>query len=73
MAGRIFLDFNADWRHGFSAIIAGEDRKVFRRVGFDLAALRGHRIRLRGMVEAFEGRPQIAISNPAQIELLDQK
>jgi hypothetical protein len=71
--GRTFLDFSADWRQGFSAVIAGEDRKVFRRAGFDLASLRGRHIRLRGMVEDFAGRPEIALSNPAQIEVLDQK
>jgi micrococcal nuclease len=69
---RTFLDFSADWRRGFSAIVVGEDRKTFRRAGFDLASLAGRRIRLRGMVETYEGRPQIALSNPAQIELLDK-
>ncbi len=69
--GRTYLDFNADWRHGFSAVVAGEDRKVFRRAGFDLTALAGKRIRLRGLVEDHDGRPQIALSNPAQIEVLD--
>jgi len=70
-SGRSFLDFDADWRRGFSAVIAGEDRKTFRRAGFDLEALRGRRIRLRGMVEMFAGHPEIALSNPAQIEVLD--
>ena len=68
--GRSFIDFSIDWRRGFSAVIAGDDRKTFRRMGFDLAALRGRRIRLRGMVEDANGRPQIALANPAQIEML---
>ncbi len=67
---RIFLDFSADWRRGFSAIIVGDDRRTFHTAGFDLAALAGRRIRLRGMVEMVEGHPQIGLSNPAQIELL---
>lgn len=70
--GRSFIDFNRDWRAGFSAVIAGEDRKAFRRAGIDLEALRGRRIRLRGMVRATHGRPEIALANPAQIELLDE-
>ena len=28
--GRVFLDFDADFRKGFSATIAPEDRKAFR-------------------------------------------
>lgn len=70
--GRSFIDFAIDWRNGFSAVVAGEDRKTFRREGFDLAGLRGRRIRLRGMVRAEQGRPQIVLANPAQIELLDK-
>jgi hypothetical protein len=69
--GRSFLDFSADWRRGFSAVVLGEDRKTFRRMGFDLSVLRGRRIRLRGMVEDSNGRPQIALANPAQIEVLN--
>jgi hypothetical protein len=70
--GRSFIDFSMDWRNGFSAVVAGEDRKTFRREGFDLAGLRGRRIRLRGMVRSEQGRPQIVLANPAQIELLDK-
>jgi endonuclease YncB( thermonuclease family) len=67
--GRVFIDFTVDWRHGLSATISAEDRKAFR--GFDLEGLRGHRIRVRGMVEDFGGRQEIALSNPAQIEILN--
>jgi hypothetical protein len=70
-AGRTFLDFSQDWRNGFSAVIAAEDRKTFRHAHFDLGSLSGRRIRLRGTVELFGGRPEIALSNPAQIELLN--
>ncbi len=70
--GRSFIDFDRDWRAGFSAVIAGEDRKAFRLAGFDLETLRGRRIRLRGMVRGADGRPGMALANPAQIELLDE-
>lgn len=70
--GRGFLDFQEDYRHGFSVTIAPEDRKTFRKDGFALEDLVGRKIRLRGMVEEFGGRPEIALSNPYQIELLDQ-
>ena len=69
--GRSFLDFSADYRKGFSATIAPEDRKAFRDSDLALEDLAGHRIRLRGIVEGFGGRPEIALSNPRQIELLE--
>jgi hypothetical protein len=70
--GHSFIDFDREWRNGFSAVIAGEDRKTFRRAGFDLQALKGRRIRLRGMVRENNGQPQILLANPAQVELLDK-
>lgn len=69
--GRAFLDFQEDYRRGFSAFIAPEDRKAFRKLGFALEDLVGRRIRLRGVVQNFEGRPEIALSNPYQIEILN--
>lgn len=69
--GRGFLDFSQDYAHGFSAIIAPEDRKAFRKAGFALEDLVGRHVRLRGVVQAFGGRPEIALSNPYQIEVLD--
>jgi endonuclease YncB( thermonuclease family) len=67
--GRVFIDFGSDGQRMFSAVIAPEDRKAFR--GFDLDGLTAHRIRIRGIVQEYRGRPQIALSNPAQIEILD--
>jgi hypothetical protein len=69
--GRGFLDFQEDYRRGFSATVAPEDRKTFRKVGFAIEDLAGRQIRLRGMIEDFGGRPEIALSNPYQIEILD--
>ena len=36
-----------------------------------LEDLAGRHIRLRGVIEEFGGRPEIALSNPYQIEILD--
>lgn len=69
--GRAFLDFSDDYRQGFSATVASEDRKVFRKDGFALEDLVGRHVRLRGVIETFGGRPEIALSNPYQIEVLD--
>jgi|SRR6185312_8329078 len=69
--GRAFLDFGDDYRHGFSATVAPQDRKIFRNAGFALEDLVGRHVRLRGVIEMFGGRPEIALSNPYQIEVLD--
>ena len=67
--GRIFIDFGSNGRQVFSAVIAAEDRRAFR--GFDLDGLETHHIRVRGIVQDAHGRPQIALSNPQQIEVLN--
>lgn len=67
--GRLFIDFGSDGQRMFSAVIAPEDRRAFR--GFDLDGLTAHRIRVRGIVQEYRGRPEIALSSPAQIEVLN--
>jgi hypothetical protein len=69
--GRAFLDFRDDYRQRFSATVAPEDRKAFRNAGFALEDLAGRHVRLRGVIEVFGGRPEVAPSNPYQIEVLD--
>jgi len=69
--GRAFLDFRDDYRQGFSATVAPEDRKAFRNSVLTLEDLAGRHVRLRGRIEEFGGRPEIALSNPYQIEVLD--
>jgi micrococcal nuclease len=68
--GRTFIDFGSNGQGSFSAIVAPEDRRAFRDYDFD--ALVAHRIRIRGTVQDYRGRPQIALSNPQQIEVLDR-
>ncbi len=67
--GRLFIDFSTNGLRIFSAVIAPEDRRAFR--DFDFDGLPAHHIRIRGMVQDYRGRPEIALSNPAQIEVLD--
>ncbi|HVV28351.1 MAG TPA: thermonuclease family protein [Rhizomicrobium sp.] len=67
--GRWFLDFGKDGQRAFSVVIAPENRRAFR--GFDLDGLAGKRIRIRGVVQDYRGRTEIALANPAQIEILD--
>ena len=65
--GRTFIDF--DDRRSFTAMIGAESRRAFR--DFDFDELPGRRIRVRGIVQDYRGRPEIVLSNPYQIELLD--
>ena len=69
-SGRVFIDFGSNGQRVFSALIQPEDRHAFR--DFDLEGLEAHRIRIRGLVQDYRGRPQITLSNPAQIEVLDK-
>lgn len=67
--GRVFIEFGSNGRQTFTAIIQPDDKRMFR--GFDLEELEAHRIRVRGIVQDYRGRPEIALSNPAQIEVLN--
>ena len=67
--GRVLIDFGSDGRQIFSAVIQPEDRRAFR--SFDLDGLETRHIRIRGIVQDWHGRPQIELSNPSQIEVLN--
>jgi len=69
--GRTFLDFNIDYRKGLSVTIAPEDRKAFRASEPALEDLVGRDIRVRGTVTNFNSRPEIALFNSRQIEVLN--
>jgi endonuclease YncB( thermonuclease family) len=68
--GATVLDLGNDGRSGLAVSIAGGDRRGFR--GLDFDGLRGRRLRVRGIVQDSSGRPMIALSNAAQIEVLDR-
>jgi micrococcal nuclease len=68
--GRAYINFGADWKTDFTASIESRDRRLFDDAGFDIEALQGHRVRVRGWVESWNGR-MINISHPEQIEVLD--
>lgn len=66
--GRTIVNFSRDGG-GFSALIAPGDRRAFR--DYDLDGLAGRKVRVRGIVQDNQARPQMALSNPYQIEVLD--
>lgn len=70
--GRIFLNFGDDWKSDFTVSIARRNRKLFRKTQFDLKALEGKRIRVRGWIERWNG-PMIKVTHPEQIEILEPK
>lgn len=67
---RGFLDFTPDYRKGFSAVIAREDRKAFRDAGLLPEDLVGRQIRLRGVLQGVGARREIVLTNPHMIEIL---
>ena len=68
--GRAFINFGADYRTDFTVTIEPEDMRTFRQAKFDVAALAGKRVRVRGWVEFYNG-PEITIATPAAIEVLE--
>ncbi len=69
--GRVFLDFAANYSRGLTATIAPDDHANFRHTNPPPENLTGNAVRLRGMVEDFNGQPEIGLSNPAQIEFIN--
>lgn len=67
--GRAYLNFGADWRTDFTAMIRPEDMATFRAAHVDPRDFKGHRVRLRGMVQNYNG-PEIEIAAPDDIEII---
>lgn len=69
--GATVLDLGTDGRTGLLVSIAGGDRRGFRGL-LDIDGLQGRQLRVRGVVQDSNGRPLVALANPAQIEVLDR-
>ena len=65
--GRAYLDFGPDWKTDFTVTISPEDMANFRELGIDPRDYQGKRIRLRGIVQQFNG-PEMEIGSPKQVE-----
>ena len=68
-AGRLYLNFTADWRSDFTVSVDRKNASVFAAAGIDLKALTGKRLRARGFL-AWRNGPTIEATHPEQIELL---
>lgn len=65
----IYLNFGADWRTDFTVSIAVKDQGLFKQQGWDLLALSGQQVRVRGWMDARNG-PHIQLTHPEQMERL---
>ncbi|HVU20573.1 MAG TPA: thermonuclease family protein [Rhizomicrobium sp.] len=67
--GRAYLDFGPDWRTDFTVTVAPDDMANFRAMGVDPRDYAGKTIRVRGIIQQFNG-PEIEVANPKQVEVL---
>lgn len=66
---RSYLNFGYRWRKDVTVEVAAADREAF---GGEpgLAAMAGHRVRVRGFLEEHSG-PTLVVNSPMQLEVLD--
>lgn len=68
--GRVYLNFEADWRRDFTVSVAPRDRRAFEKQGVDLMALNSRRIRARGWIVRRNG-PMIEADHAEQVEVVE--
>ncbi len=68
--GRTWLNFGEDIARDFAVVMNDNDRSRFARAGLVLDDLKGHRIRVRGLVGRRAEAPRMAIDDPMAIERL---
>jgi len=67
--GRAYLDFGTDWKSDFTVTISPDDMANFRHDGVDPRLYAGKTVRVRGIVQQYDG-PEIEIADPKQVEVL---
>lgn len=68
--GTTYVNFGADWRSDFTLEIDAPTRRLLLKAGLDPAALKDHRVRVRGW-PLWRNGPAIEIKYLSQIERLD--
>ncbi|MBF8264426.1 MAG: nucleic acid binding OB-fold tRNA/helicase-type [Dehalococcoidia bacterium] len=63
-----FLNDKPYPNHNFTVVIWGRDRSKF---GTPERSFKGKLIRASGLVESFQGKPQIVANDPSQIQVMD--
>jgi endonuclease YncB( thermonuclease family) len=65
-----YLNFGANWRSDFTVMIGKQALPEFARAGLAPVSLEGRTIRVRGMLQRYNG-PMIDVLLPEQIEVID--
>ncbi len=68
--GMVYLNFGSDYKTDFTIAISKKNAKKFAKQGFDLLALEGAKVRVRGWIELYNG-PTIWLTNLHKLEVLD--
>ncbi|HEX2554921.1 MAG TPA: thermonuclease family protein [Microvirga sp.] len=69
---RTYLDFGRAWSENFTVTIPKRAWTVLTAGGLSAAALRGRRVRVRGVIEEWNG-PALTLQAPEALELLDRE
>jgi endonuclease YncB( thermonuclease family) len=69
-AARLYLNFGPQRGRDFAITVSHREAMVFEKAGVRLRDLVGHRLRLRGLLDATFG-PQIELSDPDALERID--
>lgn len=67
---RVYLNFGDDWRSDFTVAVPARRLAAFAAAGRRPLQMGGQRVRVRGLVQEFNG-PLIEIEAPAALEILD--
>lgn len=65
----LFLNFSSDWKNDFTIGIPNKLRKDFSKQRIDLLSLKGHPVRVRGWLRAYNG-PYIELDHVNPLEIL---
>jgi micrococcal nuclease len=68
--GSIYLNFERNWRDGFSVSLRRDDRQLLGSFAPNPKALEGRRVRVRGWIDVRDG-PRIDLSSGGAIEVVD--
>ncbi len=69
--GRLFLDFGRRYMEDFTLVVSREARPAFESAGVDLKALKGKKVRARGVLFPWGG-PAIELRKPAALEVVGE-
>ena len=64
-----FLNFHEDWRTSFTAVIFAGDYGKF--PAHPESHYLNRRVRVRGLVKEYKGKPEIILKSPSQIEIIE--